>query len=54
MSQNFDHLWLVYLIHNGNDKNDKGLLLITISKNTSLDFCCESTLIKIRQTCVRN
>ena len=49
-AQNLEQLRLVSSIHNENNKNDKRVLGIIISKNTSLDFCCENTLVKIRKT----
>ena len=48
-AQNLEQLRLVSSIHNENNKNDKEVLGIIISKNTSLDFCCENTLVKIRK-----
>ena len=52
-AQNLEQLRLVSSIHNENNKNDKGVLGIIISKNTSLDFCCENTLVKIRKKCAK-
>ena len=49
-AQNLEQLRLVSSIHNENNKNDKRVLGIIISKNTSLDFCCENTPVKIRKT----
>ena len=47
--QNLEQLQLVSSIHNENNKNDKRVLGIVISKNSSLDFCCENTLVKIKK-----
>ena len=52
-AQNLEQLRLVSSTHNENDKNDKRVLAIMISKNTSLDFCSENTFVKIRKTCAR-
>ena len=46
---NLEQLRLVSSIHNENNKNDKRVLGIVISKNSSLDFCCENTLVKIKK-----
>ena len=51
--QNLEQVRLVSSIHNENNKNDKEVLGIIISKNTSLDFCCENTLVKIRKKCAK-
>ena len=40
-------------MHNQNNKNDKEVLGIIISKNFSLDFCCENALVKIKKTCTK-
>ena len=48
-AQNLEQLRLVSSIHNENNKNDKRVLGIIISKNSSLDFCCENTLVKIKK-----
>ena len=47
--QNLEQLRLVSSIDNENNKNDKRVLGIVISKNSSLDFCCENTLVKIKK-----
>ena len=52
-AQNLEQLRLVSSILNENNKNDKRVLGIVISKNTSLDFCCENTLAKISKTCAK-
>ena len=39
-AQNLQQLRLVSSVHNENNKNDKGVLGIIISKNVGLDFCC--------------
>ena len=52
-AQTLQQLRLVSSVHNENNKNDKGVLGIIISKNFSLDFCCEKTLVKIRKTCTK-
>ena len=49
-AQNLEQLRLVSSIHNENNKNEMRVLGIIISKNTSLDFFCENTLVKIRKT----
>ena len=51
--QNIKQLRLVSSVHNEKNKNDKGGLGIIISKNFSLDFCCDNTLVKIRKTCTK-
>ena len=48
-AQNLEQLRLVSSIHNENNKNDRALGII-ILKYTSLGFCCENTLVKIRKT----
>ena len=52
-AQNLEQLRLVSSIHNENNKSDKRVLGIIISKNTSLDFCWENTLAEIRKTYVK-
>ena len=52
-AQNLEQLRLVSSIHNENNKNGKEVLGIIISKNTSLDFCCENTLVKTRKACAK-
>ena len=47
--QNLEQLQLVSSIHNENNKNDKKVLGIVISKYSSLAFCCENTLVKIKK-----
>ena len=49
-AQNLEQLRLFSSIDNENNKNDKRVLGIIISKNSSLDFCCKNTLAKIRKT----
>ena len=49
-AQNLEQLRLVSSIHNENNKNDKRVLGIMMSKNTGLDFCCENTFVKIGKT----
>ena len=49
-AQNLEQLRLVSSIHNENNKNDKRVLGIIISKNTILNFCCDNTLVKIMKT----
>ena len=45
-AQNLEELRRVSSIHSGNNKNDKRVLGIIISKKTNLDFCRENTLVK--------
>ena len=52
-AQTLQQLWLVSSVHNENNKNDKGVLGIIISKNFSLDFCFENTFVKIKKTCTK-
>ena len=52
-AQNLQQLRLVSSVHNENNKNHKGVSGIIISKNFSLDFCCENNLVKIRKTCIK-
>ena len=52
-AQNLERLQLVSSIHNENNKNNKRVLGIMISKDTSRDCCCENTLVKIRRTCAK-
>ena len=52
-AQNLEQLRLVSSILNENNKNDKRVLGIVISKNTNLDFCCENTFAKISKTCAK-
>ena len=52
-AQNLEQLRLVSSIYNENNKNDKRVLGIIISKITNLAFCSEGTLVTIRKTCVK-
>ena len=52
-AQNLEQLRLVSSILNENNKNDKRVLGIVISKNTNLDFWCENTFAKISKTCAK-
>ena len=52
-AQNLEELRLVSSFHSENNKNDKRVFAIIISKNTSLDFCSKNALVKIRKTCAK-
>ena len=52
-AQNLEQLRLASSIHNKNSKNDEKVLDIIISKNSSLDFCCQNAAVKIRKTCAK-
>ena len=52
-AQNLEQLQLASSIQNENNKNDKWVLGIVISQNTSLDFCSENNLVKISKTCAK-
>ena len=52
-AQNLERLRLASSIHNENNENDERVLGIKISKSTSIDFCCENTLVKIRKKCAK-